>query len=136
MVQPIIRDVIFLGQKSAPATEADLQTAQDLLDTLNAHADECVGLAANMIGVAKCIIAFDDGGLPQLMLNPEILKAGGPYQTTEACLSLQSRRPTTRYRTIKVRWQNEKMQTRIKSFSGWTAQIIQHEIDHCNGVII
>lgn len=136
MVQPIIRDVIFLGQKSAPATEADLQTAQDLLDTLNAHADECVGLAANMIGAAKCIIAFDDGGLPHLMLNPEILKASGPYQTTEACLSLQGRRSTTRYRTIKVRWQNEKMQTRIKSFSGWTAQIIQHEIDHCNGIII
>ena len=136
MVQPIIKDVILLGQKSAPATADDLAAVQDLRDTLEAHANECVGMAANMIGILKCIIAFDCEGETQVMLNPEILKASGSYKTAEACLSLEGRRPTVRYKTIKVRWQNEKMQTRIKNFTGWTAQIIQHEVDHCNGIVI
>lgn len=136
MVQPIVKDVILLGQKSKPAEEKDLQTAQDLRDTLNAHADECVGLAANMIGVLKCVIAVDCEGETLVMLNPEILKASGAYKTEEGCLSLEGRRAVTRYKSIRVRWQNEKMQTRIKNFTGWTAQIIQHEIDHCRGVIV
>ncbi len=136
MVQPINKDVILLGQKSTPAGEEDLAVARDLRDTLEAHADECVGMAANMIGVLKCIIAVDCEGETLVMLNPEILKASGAYKTEEACLSLAGRRPTTRYKSIKVRWQNEQLQTRIKTFSGWTAQIIQHEIDHCNGILI
>lgn len=136
MVQPINKDVILLGQKSTPAGEEDLAAAQDLRDTLEAHADECVGMAANMIGVLKCIIAVDCEGETLVMLNPEIVKASGAYKTEEACLSLAGRRPTTRYKSIKVRWQNEQLQTRIKTFSGWTAQIIQHEIDHCNGILI
>ena len=136
MVQPINKDVILLGQKSTPAREEDLAAAQDLRDTLEAHADECVGMAANMIGVLKCIIAVDCEGETLVMLNPEIVKASGAYKTEEACLSLAGRRPTTRYKSIKVRWQNEQLQTRIKTFSGWTAQIIQHEIDHCNGILI
>lgn len=136
MVQPINKDVILLGQKSTPAGEEDLAAAQDLRDTLEAHADECVGMAANMIGVLKCIIAVDCEGETLVMLNPEIVKASGAYKTEEACLSLAGRRPTTRYKSIKVRWQNEQLQTRIKTFSGWCAQIIQHEIDHCNGILI
>ena len=136
MVQPINKDVILLGQKSTPAREEDLAAAQDLRDTLEAHADECVGMAANMIGFLKCIIAVDCEGETLVMLNPEIVKASGAYKTEEACLSLAGRRPTTRYKSIKVRWQNEQLQTRIKTFSGWTAQIIQHEIDHCNGILI
>ena len=136
MVQPINKDVILLGQKSTPAREEDLAAAQDLRDTLEAHADECVGMAGNMIGVLKCIIAVDCEGETLVMLNPEIVKASGAYKTEEACLSLAGRRPTTRYKSIKVRWQNEQLQTRIKTFSGWTAQIIQHEIDHCNGILI
>ena len=136
MVQPINKDVILLGQKSTPAGEEDLAAAQDLRDTLEAHADECVGMAANMIGVLKRIIAVDCEGETLVMLNPEIVKASGAYKTEEACLSLAGRRPTTRYKSIKVRWQNEQLQTRIKTFSGWTAQIIQHEIDHCNGILI
>lgn len=136
MVQLINKDVILLGQKSTPAGEEDLATARDLRDTLEAHADECVGMAANMIGVLKRIIAVDCEGETLVMLNPEIIKASGAYQTEEACLSLAGRRPTTRYKSIKVRWQNEQLQTRIKTFSGWCAQIIQHEIDHCNGILI
>ena len=136
MVQPIIRDVIFLGQKSAPATEADLQTAQDLLDTLNAHADECVGLAANMIGVAKRIIAVEaeDGYL--VLFNPVILKKSGPYNTEEGCLSLEGVRPTKRWKSIKVQYETADGKPRIRTFTGWTAQIIQHEIDHCDGILI
>ena len=136
MVKDIVRDPIFLAQKSAPATEADLQTAQDLLDTLEAHRDGCVGMAANMIGVSKRIIVFDNEGTAMLMINPEIIKQSEAYEAEEGCLSLSGRRKTKRYKKIKVRYQTTEFQTRMKNFTGWTAQIIQHEIDHCNGVII
>ena len=136
MVQPICRDIIFLARKSEPATPEDLPIGQDLLDTLEAHRDGCVGMAANMIGRAKRIIVFLDGGAPTLMYNPEILKASEPYEAEEGCLSLDGTRKTTRYQKIKVRYQNEAFQTRLKSYTGWTAQIIQHEIDHCNGILI
>lgn len=137
MVKELMHDPLFLGRKSASATEADLQTAQDLLDTLAAHKDTCVGVAANMIGVCKRIIAFDNGGAYMVMLNPEIVKAAGAYETEEGCLSLLGGpRKTKRYQKIKVQYQTVDFQTRLKTFSGWTAQIIQHEIDHCNGVLI
>jgi peptide deformylase len=137
MVRELIHDPIFLAQKSKPATKEDLAVARDLLDTLAAHRETCVGMAANMIGVAKRIIAFDNEGALMVMLNPEILKCDGPYQTEESCLSLLGGpRPTLRYRKIKVRYQNEQLQTRLKTFEGFTAQIIQHEVDHCNGVLI
>ena len=137
MVKELVHDPIFLGGKSEAATAEDLQVARDLLDTLAAHKDGCVGMAANMIGVRKRIIVFDNEGTYMTMLNPEILKMSGPYETEEGCLSLLGGpRPCKRYQTIKVRWQNEAFQTRIKTFSGWPAQIIQHEIDHCNGILI
>ena len=137
MVRELIHDPIFLARKSAPAEKGDLETARDLLDTLAAHRDSCVGMAANMIGVCKRIIAFDNEGTPMLMLNPEIVKASEEYETEEGCLSLLGGpRKTKRYRKIKVKYQTEKFETRLKSFSGWTAQIIQHEIDHCNGILI
>ncbi|MBE6759186.1 MAG: peptide deformylase [Ruminococcaceae bacterium] len=136
MVRPIIHDVLFLGRKSADADASDLQTAQDLLDTLRAHAEDCVGLAANMIGVSKRIIAFVDGMEHTVMLNPEIIRQSDPYKTEEGCLSLSGVRQTTRYRTIKVRYQNMQLQTRLKTYTGYTAQIIQHEVDHCSGVLI
>ena len=133
----IVHDPILLGIKSEPAAKEDLQVAQDLLDTLLANKDACVGMAANMIGVHKRIIVFDNEGTYMTMFNPEIIKKSGPYDTEEGCLSLLGDpRPCKRYQTIKVRWQNEQFQTRIKTFTGWTAQIIQHEIDHCNGVLI
>lgn len=136
MIQPIMKDPIFLAQKSAPATKEDLQVAQDLLDTLTAHKDGCVGMAANMIGVSKRIIAFDNEGKYMVMFNPEIVKRSEPYEAEEGCLSLTGTRKAKRYRSIKVQYQNEQFQTRFKTFTGWTAQIIQHEIDHCNGVLI
>jgi peptide deformylase len=137
MVKELMHDPIFLARKSEAATAADLPTAQDLLDTLQAHRDSCVGMAANMIGVCKRIIVFDDGGKLAVMLNPVILKRSDAYEAEESCLSLLGGpRKTQRYRKIKVQYQNEKMQTRIKTFTGWTAQIIQHEIDHCNGILI
>ena len=136
MVREICRDPIFLAQPSAPAAEEDLPTAADLLDTLRAHADECVGMAANMIGVSRRIIAFDNNGTYMVMLNPEILRRDGPYEAEEGCLSIPGTRRTKRWRSIRVQYQNEKFQTRIRSFTGWTAQIIQHEIDHCGGVLI
>ena len=137
MVKELMHDPIFLAQKSEPATEADLQIAQDLLDTLAAHRETCVGMAANMIGVCRRIIAFDNEGSDMLMLNPEILRQSGEYETEESCLSLLGGpRKTKRYRKIKVRYQTPELQVRIKTFEGWTAQIIQHEIDHCNGVLI
>ena len=131
-----MKDPIFLAQKSAPATKEDLQVAQDLLDTLTAHKDGCVGMAANMIGVSKRIIAFDNGGKYMVMFNPEIVKRSEPYEAEEGCLSLTGKRTAKRYRSIKVQYQNDQFQTRFKTFTGWTAQIIQHEIDHCNGVLI
>ncbi len=136
MVKPIMKDPIFLAQPSSHATEADLPVAEDLLDTLRANATRCVGMAANMIGVSKRIIAFFQEGDYAVMFNPEILKKSGPYGAEEGCLSLTGVRKTTRYQSIKVKYQNQKFQTRLKTFTGWTAQIIQHEIDHCNGVII
>ena len=131
MIRPIMKDPIFLAQKSAPATVPDLPVAQDLRDTLQAHRDGCVGMAANMIGVAKRIIIFDDNGSATVMFNPEIVKCSG-----EGCLSLTGTRKAKRYRSIKVQYQNEQFQRRLKTFTGWTAQIIQHEIGHCNGVLI
>ena len=136
MIRPINKDRFFLAQKSAPATAADLAVAQDLMDTLKAHRETCVGMAANMIGVAKRIIAFVDGDEYRLMLNPELVQQSGPFEAEEGCLSLTGTRKTTRYQRIRVRYQNEQMQFRQKNFSGWTAQIIQHEIDHCNGIVI
>ena len=136
MIQPIMKDPIFLAQKSVPATKEDLQVAQDLLDTLTAHQDGCVGMAANMIGASKRIIAFDNEGKYMVMFNPEIVKRSEPYEAEEGCLSLPGTRKTKRYRSIKVRYQNGQLQTRFKTFTDWTAQIIQHEIDHCNGVLI
>ena len=136
MIRPIIRDVIFLAQKSVPAGPEDLPVAEDLRDTLTANADRCVGMAANMIGVSKRIIIFDNDGVPAVMFNPEILKFSAPYETEEGCLSLDGVRKTKRYKTIKVKYQNEAFQTRIKNFTGWTAQIIQHELDHLEGILI
>lgn len=136
MIQPIMKDPIFLAQKSVPATPEDLQVAQDLLDTLAAHKDGCVGMAANMIGVTKRVIVFDNDGTYMVMFNPEIVKSSQPFEAEEGCLSLSGVRKTKRYRSIKVRYQNMEFQTRLKTFTGWTAQIIQHEIDHCDGVLI
>ena len=136
MIQPIMKDPIFLGGKSEPATQADLQVSQDLLDTLAAHREGCVGMAANMIGVRKRIIVFDNEGTDMVMFNPVILKKEGQYDTEEGCLSLPGIRPTKRWNKIKLQYQNAAFQTRIKTFSGWTAQIIQHEIDHCDGILI
>ncbi|MBP3683847.1 MAG: peptide deformylase [Oscillospiraceae bacterium] len=137
MVCELIHDPIFLARKSTPAGKEDLPIAQDLLDTLEFHRDTCVGMAANMIGRTKRIIVFDQEGTPVVMLNPVILKASGEYETEEGCLSLLGGpRKTKRYRKIKVEFENLQLQKRIKTFTGWTAQIIQHEIDHCNGVLI
>ena len=136
MIREICKDEAFLAQKAVPAGPEDLPVAANLLETLEHHKDGCVGMAANMIGVNKRIIAVDDEGRYLLMFNPEILQKSGPYEAEEGCLSLTGVRPAKRWKTIKVRWQNEKFQTRIKNFTGWTAQIIQHEIDHCEGIII
>ena len=137
MVKQLMHDPIFLAQKSTAAGKDDLQTATDLLDTLIAHKETCVGMAANMIGVCKRIIAFDNDGSYMVMLNPQILKTAEPFDTEESCLSLLGGpRKTLRYRKIKVQYQTVELQTRIKTFEGFTAQIIQHEVDHCNGVLI
>ena len=137
MVKEVIHDPILLSYKSEPASLDDLQAAQDLLDTLLATQDSCVGMAANMIGVNKRIIVFDNDGTYMTMFNPEILKMSDAYETQECCLSLiGGPRKCKRHQIIKVQWQNEKFQIRIKTFTGWTAQIIQHEIDHCNGILI
>ena len=136
MVLEICKDEAFLAQKAEPATADDLGVAQDLLDTLAAHKDGCVGMAANMIGAGKRIIAFDNEGEYMVMFNPVIIKHSGPYEAEEGCLSLTGTRRTKRFQTIKVQWQNEKFQTRLKTFTGWTAEIIQHEIDHCEGILI
>ena len=136
MIREICRDETFLAQKAAPATADDLATAQDLLDTLTAHKDGCVGMAANMIGVCKRIITFDNEGTYMVMFNPVIVRQSGPYEAQEGCLSLTGVRKTKRFQTIKVQWQNEQFQTRLKTFTGWTAEIIQHEIDHCEGILI
>ena len=136
MIREICKDETFLAQKAVPATADDLATAQDLLDTLTAHKDGCVGMAANMIGVCKRIIAFDNEGTYMVMFNPVIVRQSGPYEAQEGCLSLTGVRKTKRFQTVKVQWQNEKFQTRLKTFTDWTAEIIQHEIDHCEGILI
>ena len=141
MIKELMHDPIFLGGKSEIATKDDMVVANDLLETLMAHKETCVGMAANMIGVRKRIIAFLDesGKTPTytVMFNPEIIKKDGAYDTEESCLSLLGGpRPCRRYKSIKVKYQTAEMQTRIKTFAGWTAQIIQHEVDHCNGVLI
>ena len=136
MIREICRDEAFLSQPAEPATPDDLPVAADLLETLEHHRDGCVGMAANMIGVNKRIIAFDNEGVYQVLFNPEILRKSGPYEAEEGCLSLTGTRRAKRWQTIKVRWQNEKFQERIKTFTGWTAQIIQHELDHCAGILI
>ena len=136
MVQEIMRDEVFLSQKAEPATPEDLPIAQDLLDTLAAHKDGCVGMAANMTGVSKRIIAFDNEGKYMVMFNPEIIKKSSLYEAEEGCLSLTGTRRARRWQSIKVQYQNEQFQTRFKAFTGWTAQIIQHEIDHCEGIMI
>ena len=136
MVREIMRDEAFLSQKSGPAAPEDLPVAQDLLDTLAAHKDSCVGMAANMIGVNRRIIVFDNDGQYMVMFNPEIIKKSGPYEAEEGCLSISGIRKAKRWQSIKVQYQNGQFQTRFKTFTGWTAQIIQHEIDHCDGVLI
>jgi len=136
MVCEIMRDLRFLSQPSAPAAEEDIGAAEDLLQTLVAHKDACVGMAANMIGVARRIIAFDNGGEYLVLFNPEILKKSGPYEAEEGCLSLDGVRRTRRWRSVRVKYQNRDFQTRIKTFTGFPAQIIQHELDHCDGILI
>ena len=137
MIQELVHDPILLARRSAEATKEDLPVARDLLDTLAAHRDTCVGMAANMIGQTKRIIAFDWEGRYMVMLNPQIIACSGEYEAQESCLSLLGGpRKCRRYQKIKVRYQNEQMQVRLKTFTGWTAQIIQHEVDHCNGVLI
>ncbi len=137
MVRELVHDPLLLGRKSEKATKEDLQTVQDLLDTLKAHKDTCVGMAANMIGHCVRIIAFDNQDTYQVMLNPEIVKTAGEYETEEGCLSLLGGpRKTKRFEKIKVRYETADFQVRMKTFTGRTAQIIQHEIDHCNGILI
>ncbi len=137
MVKELMHDPLFLGMKSTTATADDIGVADDLLDILKAHKDSCVGMAANMIGVRKNIIAFDNGGEYIVMLNPVILKKADAYDTEEGCLSLLGGpRKCKRYKSIKVQWQTVEMKVRIKTFTGFSAQIIQHEIDHCNGILI
>lgn len=136
MIRPICRDIFLLGQKSVPATEADLPVAQDLLDTLKAHETECVGMAANMIGVSKRIIVIDSGMINMAMLNPAITRKSGKFTTEEGCLSLDGVRETMRYRDIEVTYQDMNMKNQKRKFTGWTAQIIQHECDHLDGIII
>lgn len=136
MVRDIIRDTVFLSLRSEPATQADLPVADDLLETLKTHKDGCVGMAANMIGVNKRIIAFEMDGEYMVMFNPEIIKKSGPYEAEEGCLSLDGTRKTKRWKSVKVRYQNRDFQIRLKTFTDFTAEIIQHEIDHCDGIII
>ena len=136
MIQTIVKDIEFLSQKAEVATLEDVQVGQDLLDTLQANAQGCVGLAGNMIGVNKAVIVFEDEGVQRVMYNPVILKGTEHFRTEEGCLSLEGVRKTKRFANIKVSYQNQAFQTRIKTFKGFTAQIIQHEVDHCNGIII
>ena len=136
MIRDICKDETFLAQKAEPATAEDLSVAADLLETLEHHKEGCVGMAANMIGVAKRIIVFSNEGTPTLLFNPKIVKQSGPYRAEEGCLSLPGRREAKRYQSIKVEYQNEAFQTRWKTFRGFPAQIIQHEIDHCDGILI
>ena len=136
MIRPIMKDIFFLNQRSEPATEADKQVAVDLLDTLKAHEEGCVGMAANMIGVRKNIIAVNMGFMNVAMFNPVIVKKSGSFETEEGCLSLIGVRKTTRYEEIEVEYEDMNFKKQHQKFSGWTAQIIQHECDHLEGMII
>lgn len=136
MIKPIVKDAFFLSQPSSPATVEDAPVIQDLLDTLAANTEHCVGMAANMIGVKKSIVIVSTGFLPLVMVNPRILKKSQPYETEEGCLSLVGVRKTTRYQNIEVEYLDRNFKKQRQKYSGWIAQIIQHEIDHCNGIII
>ena len=136
MVQPIMHDPLFLAQKSEPAAPEDRQTITDLLDTLRANLDRCVGMAANMIGVKKRIIVFCNGPIQMVMVNPQIIRRSGEYETEEDCLSLAGVRRAKRYQKITVLYQDQDFRQRTASYEGFTAQIIQHEIDHCSGILI
>lgn len=136
MIREVVHDPVLLGRRSVPAGREDLDIARDLLDTLQANSEHCVGMAANMIGQLKRIIVFDCDGTYMTMLNPEIIRQSDPYEAEEGCLSLSGVRKTQRFQKIKVSYENLQLQKRLKTFTGWTAQIIQHEIDHCNGILI
>lgn len=136
MIRPICKDIISLSQKAVPATEADMPVLEDLMDTLRANADRCVGLAANMIGVNRRIIVFSAGPMIVPMVNPVITKRSGPYETEEGCLSLDGVRKTTRYQSIEVEFMNRSFEKQKQVFTGFPAQIIQHEVDHCDGILI
>lgn len=136
MIRPVCRDSFLLAMKSTDATVNDLQAAADLADTLRANADRCVGMAANMIGIRKRIIAFFDNGVVTVWLNPEIIHRDGEYEVEEGCLSLDGQRKATRYQTIRVRAQDQRMKWHTVTYTGWTAQIVQHEVDHCMGILI
>ena len=136
MIRPIMKDPMFLARKSEPATKADLPLAQDLIDTLRAHAHECVGMAGNMIGEAKCVIAFENEGKYMLMYNPQIIRKSTPYEAEEGCLSLVGQRKTIRYQMVEVSYLDQNFRPQTMKYTGWTAQIIQHEIDHCDGILI
>ena len=136
MIRDIVHDPLFLGMPSMPATEEDLPVAADLLETLQANAERCVGMAANMIGVRKRIIVFNDDGKYTVMINPEVVRKSGKYIAEEGCLSLEGVRKTERYAAIRIRYTDMQMKTREKSWTGFPAQIIQHELDHCNGILI
>ena len=136
MIREIVHDPVFLAQPSAPATEADLPIAADLIDTLKANMDRCVGMAANMIGTKKRIIVMAKGPIAVAMINPVILSASGEYETEEGCLSLEGVRKTKRYRSIRLKWQDMQMKEHVGTLDGFQAQIVQHEIDHCDGKLI
>ena len=136
MIKPIVRDIIFLGQKSEEATKQDMSVGRDLQDTLKANQDRCVGMAANMIGKKKRIIIVNMGFVNVVMYNPVIIKKDSPYETEEGCLSLDGVRKTTRYQNIEVEYLDSSWKKQRQKYSGWTAQIIQHEVDHLNGIII
>lgn len=136
MIREIMKDPFFLGQKSEPATKEDRAIGRELMDTLRAHRDGCVGMAANMIGIRKNIIIVNMGIMDMVMFNPRILSAKKPFETEEGCLSLTGVRKTTRYEEIEVEFRDMDWKLQRRAFTGWTAQIIQHEVDHCNGIVI
>ena len=136
MNRPIVHDPLFLALKSEPAAEADRQVIADLLDTLRANLDRCVGMAANMIGVRKRIIVFCQGPMQMIMVNPQIISKSGAYEAEEGCLSLSGVRKAKRYQRITVKYQDQAFRQRTGTFEGFTAQIIQHEMDHCDGILI
>ena len=136
MVRDIMTNETFLALKCADATAEDDEVVQDLLDTFDAHRDECVGLAANMIGVSKRIIVLDNNGKTLVMLNPTIVSMAAPYKTQEGCLSLEGMREVKRFKRIRVKFQDREMNEQVKAYRDWTAQIIQHEVDHCNGIVV